>query len=192
MNREERKRQCKMNRSLTFSSAEIESHSNKYYDGEYEYKHVLLTKAQYVAYQQIRSRYSLTLLPENFIYRLGIQQSAGWEHYAQFGINPQVLFFRRLRQLPEDEASALTDSAWIVKPRPAVLTQPSDQHELTEALAEEEEEGSHPMEEGENIAKYYATHFQPEECSLLKSHNNSWSREMVDNKICWREMDENF
>eukprot|EP00922_Rhytidocystis_sp_ex-Travisia-forbesii_P009905 GHVS01014475.1.p1 GENE.GHVS01014475.1~~GHVS01014475.1.p1 ORF type:complete len:187 (+),score=35.74 GHVS01014475.1:154-714(+) len=176
MNREERKRQCKMNRSLTFSSAEIESHSNKYYDGEYEYKHVLLTKAQYVAYQQIRSRYSLTLLPENFIYRLGIQQSPGWEHYAQFGINPQVLFFRRLRSLGEEEASTLTDLAWVVKPRPARLTQST----TVDEEEEEEEEYSFEQEEPQFVMPSY------NDMVSGGDKENSWRRKIIDEKVCWQ------
>ncbi|MFH4979446.1 hypothetical protein AB6A40_006155 [Gnathostoma spinigerum] len=64
-------------------------YSNKYYDDEYEYRHVHVTKE--VAKLIPRNR----LMSETEWRSLGIQQSPGWIHYMIHGPERHVLLFRR-------------------------------------------------------------------------------------------------
>jgi cyclin-dependent kinase regulatory subunit CKS1 len=69
-------------------SARIE-YSEKYLDGKFEYRHVILPKdlAKNVPKQR--------LLSENEWRGIGVQQSRGWEHYACHRPEPHILLFRR-------------------------------------------------------------------------------------------------
>ena len=67
---------------------EIE-YSEKYFDEEFEYRHVLLPKL--VFKKMIRGR----LLSEKEWRDLGVQQSRGWSHYEIHRPEPYILLFRR-------------------------------------------------------------------------------------------------
>jgi cyclin-dependent kinase regulatory subunit CKS1 len=67
-------------------------YSEKYYDSDYEYRHVLLNAA---AYRALRVVGEGRLLTEDEWRHLGVQQSDGWEHYMVFDPEPWVLLFRR-------------------------------------------------------------------------------------------------
>ena len=68
---------------------EIE-YSDKYTDGVYEYRHVILPK-------EVMKRIPLKgkLLTEEEWRKLGIQQSRGWQHYEIHKPEPHILLFRR-------------------------------------------------------------------------------------------------
>lgn len=68
--------------------AEIE-YSDKYYDDNFEYRHVFLPKA--VFKQMPKGK----LLSENEWRSLGVQQSKGWFHYGMHDPEPFILLFRR-------------------------------------------------------------------------------------------------
>ena len=67
---------------------EIE-YSDKYFDDEYEYRHVMLPRNVYK--KMPRSR----LLSETEWRSLGVQQSRGWGHYEIHKPEPFILLFRR-------------------------------------------------------------------------------------------------
>lgn len=72
-------------------------YSDKYYDDNYEYRHVILTEAAFKLMPKDR------LLKEHEWRKIGVQQSQGWEHYLLFPPEPFVLLFRRsLIQTPLD------------------------------------------------------------------------------------------
>ncbi|KAH9578672.1 Cyclin-dependent kinase [Trypanosoma melophagium] len=64
-------------------------YSEKYYDDEFEYRHVILPKdfARLVP----RTR----LMDEAEWRQLGVQQSVGWRHYMFHKPEPHVLLFKR-------------------------------------------------------------------------------------------------
>jgi len=64
-------------------------HSNKYSDGEYEYKHVLLPKEVFKTMEKNK------ILTPDEVQKLGISNSKGWEHYFVFKNEPYVLLFRK-------------------------------------------------------------------------------------------------
>lgn len=64
-------------------------YSEKYFDDEYEYRHVTLPKE--LAKQLPKNR----LLQENEWRGIGVQQSRGWAHYAIHRPEPHILLFRR-------------------------------------------------------------------------------------------------
>mmetsp|Transcript_14364 Transcript_14364/g.13864 ORF Transcript_14364/g.13864 Transcript_14364/m.13864 type:complete len:103 (+) Transcript_14364:105-413(+) len=64
-------------------------YSEKYQDGKYEYRHVILTK------ETAKSIPKNTILSENEWRGIGVQQSRGWEHYACHKPEPHILLFRR-------------------------------------------------------------------------------------------------
>ena len=68
---------------------EIE-YSEKYYDGKYEYRHVLLPKEIFNLMPKER------LLKEDEWRSLGVKQSRGWVHYEIHYPEPHILLFRRL------------------------------------------------------------------------------------------------
>eukprot|EP00924_Labyrinthula_sp_SR-Ha-C_P014424 snap_masked-scaffold_20-processed-gene-5.87-mRNA-1 protein AED:0.37 eAED:0.39 QI:0/-1/0/1/-1/1/1/0/108 len=75
------------------SKAELKKrieYSDKYYDGEYEYRHVILPKELAKALDK-----DCKLLSEEDWRNLGVQQSRGWQHYAVHRPEPHVLLFRR-------------------------------------------------------------------------------------------------
>ena len=65
-------------------------YSEKYQDGKFEYRHVILPKET-----------AKTSIPKNRTLSdaewrsLGVQQSRGWEHYACHRPEPHILLFRR-------------------------------------------------------------------------------------------------
>ena len=67
---------------------EIE-YSDKYFDDEYEYRHVMLPRNTYKKMPRGR------LLTETEWRSLGVQQSRGWAHYAIHKPEPFILLFRR-------------------------------------------------------------------------------------------------
>ena len=70
------------------SSQDIE-YSEKYYDDDFEYRHVILPK--HVSKNAPKGR----LLSESEWRGLGVQQSRGWVHYAIHRPEPHILLFRR-------------------------------------------------------------------------------------------------
>jgi len=76
-------------------------YSDKYADGKYEYRHVILPK------EQAKNLPKNRLLSDGEWRDLGIQQSRGWEHYANHRPEPHILLFRRL--LGTDPNTGLVD-----------------------------------------------------------------------------------
>ena len=64
-------------------------YSNKYFDSNYEYRNITLTKMIYEIMPKSR------LLTEFECISLGVKQSRGWEHYAIHKMEPHILLFRR-------------------------------------------------------------------------------------------------
>ncbi|TNV75109.1 hypothetical protein FGO68_gene1649 [Halteria grandinella] len=71
-------------------------YSEKYSDDQYEYRHVFLT---FPMFQRLQKEKEVIqgqrFLTEREWRTLGVQQSAGWEHYMVFKPEPYVLLFRR-------------------------------------------------------------------------------------------------
>jgi len=64
-------------------------YSDKYFDGDYEYRHVMLPK-------EIAKLVPKTHLMSETEWRsLGVQQSQGWIHYMIHEPEPHILLFRR-------------------------------------------------------------------------------------------------
>jgi cyclin-dependent kinase regulatory subunit CKS1 len=66
-------------------------YSEKYYDEDYEYRHVMLPKN--VAKLIPRDK----LMNEHEWRSIGVQQSQGWIHYMRHKPEPHILLFRRPR-----------------------------------------------------------------------------------------------
>lgn len=66
-------------------------YSEKYYDDNYEYRHVILPK---LIYENMPKK---KLLTEQEWRGLGITMSYGWVHYAIHEPEPYILLFRRLK-----------------------------------------------------------------------------------------------
>ena len=64
-------------------------YSDRYKDDEYEYRHVLLPE------KMMDKIVKGKLMTEDEWRKLGVQQSAGWVHYAIFEPEPNILLFRR-------------------------------------------------------------------------------------------------
>lgn len=64
-------------------------YSERYDDGVYEYRHVILPHEVYM--QAPRNRY----MSEEEWRQLGVKQSKGWEHFLIHKSEPHVLIFRR-------------------------------------------------------------------------------------------------
>ncbi|XP_046999906.1 cyclin-dependent kinases regulatory subunit [Schistocerca americana] len=72
-------------------------YSEKYYDDEYEYRHVVLPKE--IARQIPKTH----LLSEAEWRKLGVQQSKGWVHYMTHEPEPHILLFKRKITTPPEE-----------------------------------------------------------------------------------------
>ena len=64
-------------------------YSEKYQDGKFEYRHVILPKDTAKSLPKNRT------LSDIEWRNLGVQQSRGWEHYACHRPEPHILLFRR-------------------------------------------------------------------------------------------------
>ncbi|CAD7085466.1 unnamed protein product [Hermetia illucens] len=64
-------------------------YSDKYYDEQYEYRHVVLPK------ELVRLVPKTHLMTESEWRSLGVQQSRGWVHYMIHQPEPHILLFRR-------------------------------------------------------------------------------------------------
>ncbi|KAJ3647968.1 hypothetical protein Zmor_019809 [Zophobas morio] len=64
-------------------------YSNKYYDDEYEYRHVMLPK------EMVQLVPKSHLMSEEEWRRIGVQQSHGWVHYMTHAPEPHILLFKR-------------------------------------------------------------------------------------------------
>ena len=64
-------------------------YSEKYQDGKFEYRHVILPK------DHARNLPKNRTLSEIEWRNIGVQQSRGWEHYANHKPEPHILLFRR-------------------------------------------------------------------------------------------------
>ena len=76
-------------------------YSNKYYDDEHEYRHVILPKeiARHVPDDRLMS--------ETEWRNLGVQQSRGWIHYMRHNPEPHILLFRRRLSAPMPNAQKM-------------------------------------------------------------------------------------
>ncbi|XP_074667104.1 cyclin-dependent kinases regulatory subunit 2-like [Strix aluco] len=70
-------------------------YSEKYFDEQYEYRHVILPK------ELSKQVPKACLMSEEEWRRLGVQQSVGWVHYMIHEPEPHILLFRR--PLPKDK-----------------------------------------------------------------------------------------
>ncbi|RDX68844.1 Cyclin-dependent kinases regulatory subunit 2, partial [Mucuna pruriens] len=61
-------------------------YSKKYFDDTHEYRHVVLPP---------ELAQMLQLLTQTEWWRIGIQQSSGWDHYAIHRSEPHIILFRR-------------------------------------------------------------------------------------------------
>ena len=82
-----KKSNCKSN--VKKSSASYIQYSDRYSDGEAEYRHVILTAD--IAKRIPKGR----LMTEEEWRSYGVQQSRGWVHYAIHKPEPHILLFRR-------------------------------------------------------------------------------------------------
>ncbi|XP_055851833.1 cyclin-dependent kinases regulatory subunit [Episyrphus balteatus] len=64
-------------------------YSDKYYDDEFEYRHVVLPK------ELVKLVPKTHLMSENEWRAIGVQQSRGWVHYMIHKPEPHILLFRR-------------------------------------------------------------------------------------------------
>ena len=64
-------------------------YSDKYYDDDYEYRHVSLPRKIFKMIPENR------LLEEDEWRKIGVQQSRGWVHYEIHAPEPYILLFRR-------------------------------------------------------------------------------------------------
>merc|ERR1712018_42334 len=76
-------------------------YSDKYYDKQYEYRHVMLPKD--IAKMVPKNH----LMSESEWRAIGVQQSQGWVHYMMHEPEPHILLFRRPHnKTPEELAEA--------------------------------------------------------------------------------------
>ncbi|XP_026763195.1 cyclin-dependent kinases regulatory subunit-like [Galleria mellonella] len=72
-------------------------YSEKYYDEEHEYRHVVLSKDM------------VKLVPKNHLMSeqewrsIGVQQSQGWVHYMTHQPEPHILLFRRKKTTQQEK-----------------------------------------------------------------------------------------
>ena len=71
-------------------------YSEKYYDEEYEYRHVEVPDDKTSKIKDFANQNKL--LSEDQWRGLGIQQSLGWCHYMWYRPNPSIMLFRRVIQ----------------------------------------------------------------------------------------------
>ncbi|KAL3287177.1 hypothetical protein HHI36_001656 [Cryptolaemus montrouzieri] len=64
-------------------------YSDKYYDEEYEYRHVVLPK------EMVNMIPKTHLMSEEEWRSIGVQQSKGWVHYMMHSPEPHILLFKR-------------------------------------------------------------------------------------------------
>lgn len=64
-------------------------YSDKYYDDEYEYRHVVLPK------ELVKYVPKTHLMSEDEWRSIGVQQSKGWIHYMTHTPEPHILLFKR-------------------------------------------------------------------------------------------------
>ncbi|XP_044265558.1 cyclin-dependent kinases regulatory subunit [Tribolium madens] len=64
-------------------------YSDKYYDEEYEYRHVVLPK------EMVKMVPKTHLMSEEEWRGIGVQQSKGWVHYMTHSPEPHILLFKR-------------------------------------------------------------------------------------------------
>ncbi|NXL90495.1 CKS2 protein, partial [Alectura lathami] len=64
-------------------------YSEKYFDEQYEYRHVVLPR------ELLKQMPKTHLLSEEEWRSLGVQQSLGWVHYMIHEPEPHILLFRR-------------------------------------------------------------------------------------------------
>lgn len=67
-------------------------YSDKYFDSEFEYRHVILPKELTRLVPRHR------LMDEMEWRQLGVQQSVGWRHYMIHKPEPHILLFKRPKQ----------------------------------------------------------------------------------------------
>ncbi|KAL6927215.1 Cyclin-dependent kinases regulatory subunit (Cell division control protein cks1) [Hanseniaspora valbyensis] len=81
-------------------------YSQRYYDDDNEYRHVMLPKQML---KEIPTDYfnnqtgTLRLLTEDEWRNLGITQSLGWQHYENHTPEPHILLFKRPKNFEEEQ-----------------------------------------------------------------------------------------
>eukprot|EP00921_Rhytidocystis_pertsovi_P000196 GHVQ01000430.1.p1 GENE.GHVQ01000430.1~~GHVQ01000430.1.p1 ORF type:complete len:315 (-),score=52.68 GHVQ01000430.1:586-1530(-) len=105
-------------RNTNCSPFGVESHSAKYYDTLYEYKHITLTEEQFRRYCRmlhfVRKAGRKYLTEAEIWDKVGVQQSPGWEQYSSFDMYPQVLYCRRRLPHPISQQEAKKRSQYSV------------------------------------------------------------------------------
>ncbi|GJQ11809.1 hypothetical protein GpartN1_g3600.t1 [Galdieria partita] len=91
-------------------------YSEKYYDDTYEYRHVILPPD--IAKLLPKNR----LLSEAEWRGLGVQQSRGWVHYAIHRPEPNILLFRRPKQMETQQ----TQNSMVSKQQQSQEQRPVD------------------------------------------------------------------
>ncbi|XP_029670589.1 cyclin-dependent kinases regulatory subunit [Formica exsecta] len=71
-------------------------YSSKYYDDQYEYRHVVLPK------EMVKLVPRTHLLSEQERRAIGVQQSQGWVHYMIHEPEPHILLFKRKITTPPE------------------------------------------------------------------------------------------
>ena len=79
-------------------------YSSKYYDDEYEYRHVILPKR--LKHYFTRSK----LYSEKEWRSIGVEMSEGWVHYAIHKPEPNILLFKRPLTHPNASRNLTTTS----------------------------------------------------------------------------------
>ncbi|CEM21193.1 unnamed protein product [Vitrella brassicaformis CCMP3155] len=100
-------------------------YSEKYSDGTYEYRHVILNKQKARQYAKIQAESGQPLLTEPQWRSLGVTQSRGWIHYEVYKPEPHILLFRRAL---DSSNSAAAKAKAAPAPRMGPLSQNSSQH----------------------------------------------------------------
>ena len=83
-----------MNKENRRREEEEPTYTEKYFDDEYEYRHVFLPKRM-VERLPRNEKGELRLMTEDEWRDLGVTQSHGWEHYLVHSPEPHILLFRR-------------------------------------------------------------------------------------------------
>ncbi|KAI8912547.1 regulatory subunit of cyclin-dependent kinase [Gorgonomyces haynaldii] len=75
-------------------------YSDRYDDGQFEYRHVIMPKEMYNNY--VPSKYKGVLLSDAEWRSLGMCQSPGWIHFLIHDPEPNIFVFRREMDVPKE------------------------------------------------------------------------------------------
>ncbi|TPX50131.1 hypothetical protein SeMB42_g00147 [Synchytrium endobioticum] len=99
-------------------------YSQRYYDDDYEYRHVILPKQ---LYKEIPQHLKGCLLSDAEWRAIGITQSVGWEHYCIHAPEPHIFMFKRQKHFQEKREQLVAEK-FVEEPESALLeaAQPED------------------------------------------------------------------